>query len=405
MTLTNPKFHPANIGKNFSFDGKISETVLKNYLSRSITHSLISSPSQNYESDVRMVFNIGAKYIARANIPWEPETDYAMTIEAYKEKISRLHSIDPDLIIETCIFETVFTSCEKVPIPDWVFEAFGQKAEKRNFCYRKMIFPYGKYVDYWGPGASVPDITQLETQLYFYYRACLYIDAGFECIHWGQVHLIGENDILTGWKSYYKVISMVRKYAKTHARRHMVLNNAHTHGIIGPDGKLLFDFHGYPIRGESPKNESVRPPSENDPQTVALKVGIIDSIYKRSLGGTTVSGWSCSSLPYFVELDNSSGYEPGYLNNPDHDYWLWGMDEISWYANQPRSYRHSWLKYAYNWVRNTDPQGFLMMPGSRPAYMQNIDQMTWYYAHSSEFLENGWDDEEAIKTIWIESNK
>lgn len=379
--------------KDFSFDSRMSEEVLKNYLSRSMTLSFLSVPSNNPESDIRMILNTGVKYISRANLPWQPETEYWNSIASYKKKIDEIHVHDSDIIVESAIFETVWRSCETTPIPDWVFIAFDESVEIRNFSYSKMLFRSGKYIDNWGNGISVPDITQLETQMYFYYRACRYIDAGFEAIHWGQVMLIGEND--TAFQSYYKVLTKVRQYANVHARRHFVLCNSHTHGIIGPDGKLLFDFHCFPLRIKTSNGEQAHAPSELNPQEAIFEVNYLDAIYNKSLGGTTVSGWTCNALPYFVEIDNYGGCEKGYLNVPGHDFWPWGMDEISWFANQPSSYRATWLQGAYNWIRNTDKAGFLCMPGSRVVYSIKSDKMTWYYANSNEF-----NDENAIKSVW-----
>lgn len=282
MTATNSKNHPANVGRNYSFDGMISEQVLKNYLSRSITLSMLSSSPDSLQSDARFVLNTGAKYISRSIIPWQPEIEYTNSIAGYKKKINELHTLDPDLIFEACIFETVWKSCEETPIPAWVFEAFGKKAESRNFDYEKMLFPDGRYANHWESGCSVPDITQLETQMYFYYRACKYIDAGFEAIHWGQVYLVGESDKALGYANYHKVLTMVRQYAKTHARRHFLLNNAHVHGMIGPDKKLLFDFHAFPFRGKVPDGEVKHAPSEGNPQKVILEVGRLDSLYKKA---------------------------------------------------------------------------------------------------------------------------
>ena len=113
-----------------------------------------------------------------------------------------------------------------------MFEAFGKKAENRNFNYQKMLFPNGKYVDHWESGCSVPDITQLETQMYFYYRACKYIDAGFEAIHWGQVNLIGESDKATGYKNYHKVLTMVPvsyTHLDVYKRQHRISGGRHAH--------------------------------------------------------------------------------------------------------------------------------------------------------------------------------
>ena len=383
--------------KDFSFDYKISEEVLKNYLSRSMTLSFLTVSSNDPQSDIQLILNTGAKYISRANLRWQAETEYLNSIAIYKNRISEIHTQDPDIIFESTIFETVWKSCELIPIPDWVFVAFDKPALSRNFIYSKMLFPGGKYLDFWNDGGSVPDITQPETQMYFYYRACKYIDAGFEAIHWGQVMLIGEND--KNYKNYYKVLGMVRKYAAKHARRHFVLCNAHTHGIIDANGKLLFDFHAYPLRIKAMPGEQIHPPSELDPQKVIFEADYLDAIYKKSLGGITVSGWTCSALPYFVEIDNYGGYNKGCLNNPNCNYWPWGMDEISWFANQPSSYRASWLQYAYDWVRNTDSVGYLCMPGSRIAYSIKRDKMSWYFANGNEF-----NDVNAIKAVWDNAN-
>ena len=408
FTVTDPSSHAANTGKDFAFRSAISEKVLKNYLSRAMTLSFISVPSFREESEIRMIINTGAKYISRAIIPWQAETDYSSSIDGYKAKIDKLHSIDPDMILEACIFETVHTSCELVPIPSWVFQAFGRAAESRNFRYEDMLFTSGKYRDHWGQNLSVPDITKIETQMYFYYRACRYIDAGFEGIHWGQVMLMGEMDKETGYGSWEKVINMVREYASSHARRGIVLHNAHTHGIIGPNGKLLFDFHAYPMRNKTPSGSVAHPPSENDPQITELAVGHLDSIYRKSLGGTTYSGWTCDSLPYFVEVDNYGGYKDNnksYINQPGHNMWPWGMDEISWYVNQPVSYRTRWLGQMSEWIRNHDEAGYLCMPGSRPYYSQKSKSMMWYYTTSTRTDQVVSEDEEAIKTTWINDNK
>ena len=45
-----------------------------------------------------------------------------------------------------------------------------------------------------------------------------------------------------------------------------------------------------------------------------------------------------------------------------------------------------------------------MMPGSRPAYLQKENTMSWYYANSREFTDYGWDDENAIRSVWVDSN-
>ena len=150
-----------------------------------------------------------------------------------------------------------------------------------------------------GRNGSVPDVSRPETKLWFYYQAASYIDLGFEAIHFGQVEIMNRNDRdLAHWS---QVLTLVRAYAAKHARRHMVLCDGHVpSGGLVRDGKLLLDFHSFPLRiMEVP----------DKPQEAILKVGFSDGIYGRSKGGVTFSGWKCDHLPYLVEIDNW-GVEP-----------------------------------------------------------------------------------------------
>ena len=80
--------------------------------------------------------------------------------------------------------------------------------------------------------------------------------------------------------------------------------------------------------------------------------------------------------------------------------WIWGYDEISWYAHQPAEYRHDWLRYAWDWVRKTDPNGYLEMPGSRPLHGA-VGNLHWYHANRpSPAVPDGFGDEETIREIW-----
>jgi hypothetical protein len=154
-------------------------------------------------------------------------------------------------------------------------------------------------------------------------------------------------------------------------------------------GKLLFDFHSFPQRPEEIADE---------PQKAQLIVGHVDSIYKRSIGGITPSGWACDSLPYLVEFDNF-----GVSKKPGENtggIWIWGYDECTWYANQPEDYRNAYLWYAVQWLEENDPNGFLQMLGSRTLTKQN-ENKTFYYANTqSEDMPNGFNQEETIKEIW-----
>jgi len=413
MTVMDAKNHPANKWLDFAFDGSISEEVLRNYLSRSMTVA-DGLNSSSYGSNgtggtpefvmgnIRMILNTGVKYVGRAGCNWSPSPTAIADLVNVKSYIDYAHRIDPDIVFEACIFECIGQEVNQIAIPAWVFEAFGLAPENRNFSYDKMLFPAGNWVNQWGAGRSVPDITQQETQMFFYFLARSYIDAGFEALHMGQVHLIGRND--TGWKCYTALNDKIRDYAQKNARRHMVLINSHSHGIKDANGKLMFDFHAWPLRTKVPEGSVAHAPSEGNPQELILEVGHADSIYKKSMGGLTYSGWSCTSLPYVVELDNYGVSSGSQLNQPTSS--TWGYDEISWFTNQPASYRRQWLAYAVAWLDENDSAGHLMMPGVRVAYKligNNSVSLAPYYNHIPLFHSQGKGDEEAIRNIFINS--
>jgi hypothetical protein len=300
----------------------------------------------------------------------------------------RVRETDPDMILQACIFETVSKQVEQVPVPDWAFVALGQPVESRSFHYADMIYPEGQRRN-WGPNASVPDVSRPETKLWFYFLAASYIDLGFEAIHFGQVELMGHRD--PDRENWAQVLGPVRAYAAKHARRHLVLCDGHVpSGGLVRDGHSLLDFNSFPLR--------IKEVSE-PPQEAILQAGFSDSIYGRSKGGITPSGWKCEHLPYLVELDNwgasKTPGQPGAGGN-----WVWGYDEITWFAHQSQQYRSNWLNYAWNWVRRTDPNGCLEMPGSRTLRSPR-DNMRWYFANTpSSAVPNGLADEEAIRKIW-----
>jgi hypothetical protein len=299
---------------------------------------------------------------------------------------------DPDRILEACIFEIVTIQAEQVPVPAWAFSALGLPVEQRNFRYADMIYPDGSFQNQWGKDASVPDVSQPETRLWFYFLAASYIDLGFEAIHYGQVELMNKND--PDLRYWSETLGLARSYAQTRARRHMLLCDAHTPGGgFQRDGRLLLDFHAFPLRIKEQPGQ---------PQEAILELGFSDGLYRRSKGGLTPSGWTCDHLPYLVELDNYGvSAAPGQPGQGHGGFdWIWGYDEITWFAHQTRQYRSAWLRYAWNWVRKVDSSAWLEMPGSR-TMTSPLDHKKWYYANEpGPAVPEGLGDEEAITAIW-----
>ena len=159
-----------------------------------------------------------------------------------------------------------------------------------------------------------------------------------------------------GWEIYDTFLSKARAYAEPLARRHYILFDAHAgqKGMVTEDGRSLLDFISYPLRIEEVKDT---------PEHGILEVGYLDAIYCKSPGGKTPSGWSCEHLPYLVEFDNFGiSPHPGEVSD---DHYIWGYDEISWFYRQPLEYKEEFLRYAWDWLKKTDPAGHLQMPASR----------------------------------------
>lgn len=374
---------------DYRFDKTISRAVLENYLSRAITMEGLLNKRGDLDDNLRMLTKLDAKFIGRSLCLWGGESNLLRNLEWAKQHVPRFHAADPNMVLQSCIFEIVTTQVDQVPVPDWAFAALKLPVEKRNFRYADMLYTDGKFKDHWRPGQSVPDISRTETKLYFYFLGVSFIDVGCEAIHLGQTELMNRND--RDLAHYSEVLARIRDYAGRHARRHMVILDSHVpSGGLLREGKLLMDFHSFPLRiMETPEK----------PQEAILKLGFSDGIYNRSKGGMTFSGWSCEHLPYLVEIDNwGVSSKPGQARAGS--IWIWGYDEITWFAHQSREYRANWLRYAWDWVRNTDSNGFLQMPGSR-TLVSPLDGMRWYYANNpSPAVPNGFGDEDAILAVW-----
>lgn len=372
---------------DYKFSGKISQQVLENYLDKSITMQRMLTGEGNFDDNLRMMKHIGVKFIGRAVCQWGGEARLMENFATEKELAARVHAMDPDIILQACIFEIVTPQIDSITVPEWAFKALGLPVEKRHFRHEDMLYADGRMSHQWGQG-GVPDVSRPETKLLFYFLGRSYIDAGIEGIHFGQVELMNKNDVHLD--HYAQVLGLIRAYAARHARRHMVICDAHVPGGgFVRDGKLLLDVHAFPLRiMETP----------DKPEEAILKVGYTDALYLRSKGGVTPSGWTCEHLPYLVELDNyGSSKQPGQAGMGP--FWVWGYDEISWFAKQSDQYRRDWLRYAYDWLAKTDPAGHLEMPGSRQTTA--LKDKRWYDANNkSEAVPNGSGDEDTIRDIW-----
>ncbi|MBO7393139.1 MAG: hypothetical protein J6U98_02930 [Abditibacteriota bacterium] len=365
-----------NSFRDYRFDGTVSEDVLNSYLSRAVTADRILTPQvseEEFKEQLALIKYVGAKYIGRASLVWgQPEVGtFEEFFSTSRRRAAKVRAVDPDIILQAAILECVSRKgCAGLKVAPATFEAFGLPFEDRTFDFDAMCFSDGRLVNFWGQDTAAPDMTKTETRMWFYQIACSYIDAGFEGLHMGQVHMMGQTDKdYTAWKS---LLGMVREYGKAKARRHIVLLDAHTHGILS-DGISLFDFNAYPLRPMvSPDSEYGR----------VMEKGYFDCIYGDSAGCVTPSGQKTDSLPYIVEYDNYDLV----------------TDEITWFASMPRDYRAKWLAYSWEWVRRTDDAGWVQ-PAIR-RFCGGVPNNFYSARKRSEASPGGMDDGDAVKAVF-----
>ena len=379
--------------KNYNFKNSIPFEVLNNYLDRAVTYCLCMCNLATYDEAFideafRFFLNTGAKYIQRASGEWYASACFEKYYGRVKQKFEEIHKIDPDIIFEACIFETIGPEINEIPIPDWVFKAFWKVPEKRNFNVDLTVFEDGYGIGHWDSTHHIPDVTRLETQMFIYYRACNFINVGFEALHLGQVLLTGKNDVNNA--VYAKLIGMIRDYAKKHSRRGYVLINAHNNCFVSPNGEMLVDMIVAPCRVHAAKGEVNHATSEDNPQRCDIEPGYWgDSIYNSNMPGISPSGWRADKYPYLVEFDNYGGI----LADPnDKDKFVWGKDEIIWYVTQPASYRREFMKFIVNKVHGYNENGHVALVGYRGA--------DFFSNNRSDNCLNGSGDEETIKEIF-----
>ncbi len=349
----------ATAESEFYFKDTMSKEVLRNYVSRAVSHQCLIVSNNDidllFDEDMRMLRRIGAKYIGRAaTYSWGGNMSKSQIDVHYKlakEQAAKAHSLDPEMILQAGIFEIAYKSTvNNTSIPAYVFEAFGQPVVERNFKYEDVVFPEGTKdangdnvgMGCWGTGSGsgVPDITKLETKMYFYYQITRYIDAGFEAFHMGQAEKMMRykgNSLAHHWD---ELLTKARAYGKKHARRGVVLFDCHTaanSGGIKVGNKLVFDIQG---AGLCPNETGIY---DNAMQCEAVSYqDCWLSWIGRSDGGIHPLGFEVEHNFTILEFDNYGGNGKPGVATPD-GFYNWGFDDITWFALQPEWYRNQFL--------------------------------------------------------------
>jgi len=355
---------PQDAASPFGFSGGMGREVLRNYASRAVTYAGLcaegTAPDPYFEDGLRMIRDTGAKLIGRAAYyDWSGDLDAGQVEAHYRlaaERAALAHEADPELILQACVFEIVFRgTAESTPVPPWVFRAFCLPARQRNFRYDRIRwFRWSdKGTGFWGTQtpSAVPCIARLETQMYFYWKICRYIDAGYEAIHLGQAELMAGGCRLSTL-AWGRVLRLARAYAKTHARRGVVLFDGHVVnlGAMKIGGRLLLDLQSAPLYPQETRAENgalmAEPVRHSD--DASKHIG-------RETGGVHPLGFRTDAQVSIYEFDNWDGGNgrPG-VASPGEIY-CWGYDDITWFALQPAWYRDQFLLECAAFFRQTRP--------------------------------------------------
>lgn len=368
---------------NGYFDGSMPREVLEYYLSHAVSAQWITL-SDTLDDDIRVILKTGVKFLGRAAGIWKGDGQEEAHFEKVRAAAEKIHAADPEVILQACIFEAIYREdVETVPVPAWVFEAFGLPAENRCFDYDACLFPKGTPT--W---ECMPDISQTEAQMWFYYRGRRYIDCGCEAFHMGQIHLYTGRD--RGYEGIGKVLSLLREYGAKHARRHKVIFDAHSHSLV-VNGVSLLDYNAMPLT----RFPVLDRPGE---KLVLVREG-------KSGGGISPEGVYETALPFLYEYDNWGGRDWWAHENQSYEerawnQW-WGGDQISWFAYQDEESRNAFLDYTFKWTAVNNPDGFFAFPLMRGIGPGGDGQDRHYKLNDrSEACPAGHSQEDALKKIF-----
>lgn len=373
--------------------------ALNAILARAVTCSRLFE-SDSLEDDLRMIRDLGARFLGRAAYAWLVPADEEEHFAAVERMTRRVHAeVDEGIVVQACLFEAIYPDLARIPIPEWVFRDLGEPVERRRFDYEAMVGavrPPNQGMGSPWAGGAVPDMSRSETLRWFYYRAGRYIDAGCEAFHIGQIHLIAGAD--RGYRAVERLVDAIRRRAAQRARRGWVILDAHSHGIAR-DGRLFFDFTSRPLSARAVRSY---------PEAIAL--------VRRGtrLGGRHPGGWLCDDAPVLLEVDNWHGYSL----EPDPTLWLdggrragagrWGWDDISWLAHRSPDERGAFLRYADAWARLQGAEWHFQPPVRRPLGRAALRKpsgeiVPYYHANrSGRACPDGFGDEAAIASLWSE---
>lgn len=427
------------------FCNSISRPLLDKYLSRAAAYGYATEETNSDEmidADIEMMQRIQPYWLGRvAGEWWAGENDnYEFARAQYIA--DRIHTeVSPYIILQAAIYEHIEQKISlygdwKIQIPEEVKSTFHfpeYPGYTGFFEFNNMVFT----------GTDIPDMSRVETQMWFYYRATKYIDAGYEALHLGQFMVMNDNDPYN--QSWSLLLSNIRNYASLKARRGIVFIDAHfvpsTCIINNPrdndapyafdvwtmDGitfgaksdKLLFDYISITMLPDEklPLIQNLNNPYDGFDRLCTINKGEC-SLLGNGFGGKMPLDWGWTSeqslsAPIVVEFDNGGAInfdcegeltDENFICNADNDpqmetpeYFTWGFGgESVWFALQSSGYRNQFIAYAYERVHELDNNAFVRLNLRMPI---TYSAFPWPgIIYNANLSENN--DETVIAFVW-----
>ena len=287
----------------------MSEEVLHNYLSRAITQTeFLSGPETSTdgvygtEDDERMLLNDRCQiHRAVRCTQWRHKEGYFIErclvcgCQSAGSRGCTSSGSRPDFP-GGYVRDRFLPGSTTFPSPSGCSEAFGKEPEERNFRFDDIRDEGGLYLGQWGENTCVPDMSREEAQMWFYFMAVKYMEAGIEAFHCGQVRLMasmGDSD--NGYAGYRNLLSKIREAAKTKAAR----GNGYAWTPTWPTAVswstagTLFDFVSFPLRPKEIVGEPIK---------AKLEKGYLDSVIGYTQGGGDAERLDSRPYPVYPRI-------------------------------------------------------------------------------------------------------
>jgi len=389
-------FTTNGIGQPYQFYNTLSRPQLDSYLNRSVITEFnnLNSGSKEYQDIILYAASVNARilyscfavgYAPALPINYGFFDSVRNVITDIRRTYLAIGQVPP--MVNVAIWESVTSDIDSIWMDTVTANAY-------KVPVRRFIFDSIKYAGDTSTIRATPDITRLETQMYFFYLATNFIRQGVENIHFGQIALENRND--SGNHNSWDLYSRIRRYAR-HFNRGLVIINGDTYGLYaGNSDTLLYDYNTAPSRvsGFYTGTDSTWTSMWDFDESQYGGPGQLSyndcSPYGKMLGGRSVQGWYADTRPYQVALDNTLTNLCNCLNQGGC--WnAWGFDEISWFCLQTPEYRNQWLCYANSMVKKLDRNCSFVMP------VRTLFTRYWKYYDALDGY--GYNQQDAITTI------